>query len=388
MVLLAPTAAAQVPSGHVSVFVDHLPNSGGAMELRARVFLEERITPARWLDLNLAGSVEALAGDRGRFVHDVIARPQDLYAHLRGDRFDLRAGFTRIVWGRLDELQPSDVINPLDVSRFFFEGRSEARRAVALVSARVFLSEAASLEAVYVPLFRRGRFDELDEPTSQFNLLAETPIVRREPGGWDQAQGGLRLSATTGRVDWAVSAYRGIEPFGLFRQGSGGMVEELFPRFTMVAADFESVRGPWGVRGEVAAFVDDNLQLGPFIVEGRSLDAGVAVDRKAGDYRVSGGLLLHHEDASQPQLAPAGRTDVSVLGSAERSFRRDRYRLRTFGVVNATERSAFLRAIGTSVLRDEVTMEVSGGWFLGDGRDTISRFADRDFVYARLKVYF
>jgi hypothetical protein len=39
-------------------------------------------------------------------------------------------------------------------------------------------------------------------------------------------------------------------------------------------------------------------------------------------------------------------------------------------------------------LRDEVTVEVSGGWFLGDGRDTISRFADRDFVYARLKVYF
>ena len=43
------------------------------------------------------------------------------------------SGFTRVVWGRLDEIQPTDVINPLDVSRFFFEGRAEARLPVALV---------------------------------------------------------------------------------------------------------------------------------------------------------------------------------------------------------------------------------------------------------------
>src|SRR4030095_3674156 len=77
------------------------------------------------------------------------------------------------VWGRLDEVQPTDVINPLDVSRFFFEGRSEARMPVALLRGRLFLGDRATIEAVYVPIFRKGRFDQLDEDTSPFNLASD-----------------------------------------------------------------------------------------------------------------------------------------------------------------------------------------------------------------------
>ena len=46
------------------------------------------------------------------------------------------------------------------------EGRSEARLPVGLVRARTFLPRSTTLEAVYVPHFRRGRFDQLDEPSS------------------------------------------------------------------------------------------------------------------------------------------------------------------------------------------------------------------------------
>ncbi len=46
-----------------------------------------------------------------------------------------------------------------------------------------------------------------------------------------------------------------------------------------------------------------------------------------------------------------------------------------------------MRGIFTAKLRDDVAVEASGGWFAGDGRDTIGRFADSDFLYARLKYY-
>ena len=60
-------------------------------------------------------------------------------------------------------------------------GASGARLPVALVRASVFLSDAASVEVVYVAAFRRGRYDLLDEPTSgldpgaaaDFNALIE-----------------------------------------------------------------------------------------------------------------------------------------------------------------------------------------------------------------------
>ena len=74
-----------------------------------------------------------------------------------------------------------------------------------------------TFEGIYVPAFRRGRFDQLDEPSSPFNLAAGVAVIRDEPAfTFENAQGGIRISSTAARVDWSVSAYRGFEPFGFF----------------------------------------------------------------------------------------------------------------------------------------------------------------------------
>lgn len=379
LLCLAPSvAAAQTPpSGYVSVFGDYLPNRNDTAELRSRIFAEEVLDPTPKLLITVSGFVEGLIAKRSTTRTDAIVRVQEATIDFKGDRLDVFAGFGTIAWGRLDELQPTDVVNPLDVSRFFFEGRSEARLPVGLARVRLFLSEKASIEGVYVPFFRRGRFDQLDEGTSPFNIATVASSSLRN------SQGGARFNATTGRVDWSVSAYRGLEPFGLYRSGPISPtvafvpVDIIYPRFTMVGGDFETVRGQWGVRGEVAAFV-----------HGNSLDAGVGVDRKAGDYRVSGTVLLHRESYDAAIDGDSGRTDVSLVASLDRSFARERYQVRGFGVVNPSESSAFLRAIATWKLRDTVALESSGGWFIGDGRDLVGRFSDSDFLYARLNYYF
>src|SRR5204862_3782625 len=83
-----------------------------------------------------------------------------------------------------------------------------------------------------------------------------------------------------------------------------------------------------------------------------------------------------------------GRTDVSLVASADRTFRRQKYQGRLFGVYNPKNSAGFARAIGTASLRDNVALEGSLGWFAGSGLDTISRFADSDFLYVRLKCFF
>ena len=323
----------------------------------------------------------------------------------------MRVGLGRVVWGRLDEVQPTDIVNPLDVSRFFFEGRSEARLPVALVRAQVFLSDRASIEGVYVPLFRRGRFDQLDEPTTPFTPLSGPAdgiggvclaigcptlpplIVDHEPPvTFENAQGGARFTATTGRVDWSVSAFRGFEAFPVFDVGTplpGAPlpVDGAHPRFTMLGGDFETVRGEWGVRGEVAAFADDNFQASELrSTEGSSVDAGVGVDRRAGDYRISGTVLFHHEAFDEPIRQT--RSSWSWVLSADRRFSRERYAVRAFGVANTSEGSGFARVIATGELRDNLALEGSIGWFVGEGRDLVGPFADSDFIYVRLKHYF
>jgi hypothetical protein len=443
----AGPASAQI-DGHVSVVLDVLPDldaANGAQsvtELRVRVFAERREDLGPHVRINLAGYVDGLFADRagadlkvGPYrtysTRDAIVRPEDLYIDILARHFDLRAGATRLVWGRLDEFQPTDVVNPIDLSRFVMEGRSEARLPVGLVRARVFLPKSTTLEAVLVPYFRRGRFDQLDEPSSPFNLAVvgadlkvgpyEVRRVRDEPdAGVDSLQGGLRVTSTTGRVDWSVTTYRGLKAFPISTLAVGPdfnvgpemtslVIRESFPRFTMVGGDFETVHGPWGFRGEVAAFVDDELQSVRAVegIAGRSLTGGIGVDRKAGDYRIAANALwswsgvddsdpaLRLADARSGQVASAfagddevERTDVSLVVAADRSFARETRTLRVFAVYDPAEATTFTRVIGAVSLRDNMWIEGSAGVFTGSSLDVIGRLTQRDFVYARLKVFF
>ena len=416
----AGAQAVSRPTGDVSVLADWFPNRSGTSEVRARIFVEQQVEPTSHVRFTVSGFAEGLLakrpvefrGDDLEGRTDAILKAHEAVAEIRIGRFDLYAGYGRVVWGRLDELQPTDVINALDTSRFFFEGRNEARLPVAVVRGRWYFSDDVSLEAVYVPVFRRARFDHLDEPSSPFNIVPPfttdvvcvrapcppipVPVERLDPPtSWESAQGGARFNATVGRLDWSVAAYRGYEPFALYEARTGPLapagipdisIRSRFPRFTMIGGDFESViAGEWGIRGEVAAFVDDNFQADRSIVGGRSFDAGVGVDRRAGDYQFSGTVLFHHEDPEGASVDP--RRDVSLIVSADRTFARERYQVRAFSVVNPTEGSAFVRWIGMARLRDDLSLEGSAGWLEGDGRDSIGRFGDSDFVYLRLKYY-
>jgi hypothetical protein len=352
----AAPAAAQV-DGSVSVMADAFPDLGesagrqAAGELRTRVQAERRQDLGSHLRLVLSGQIDALIREGGgSSAHDAIIRPRELYIEAHGDRFDLRAGASRLVWGRLDEFQPTDVVNPIDLSRFLLEGRSEARMAVGMVRGRVFLPGATVLEGVMVPVFRPGRFDQLDEDTSPFTLV---PFRAPEPSG---VQGGARLTSTIDRVDVGVTAYRGFRPFGFYE------------RFTMVGGDFETVRGPWGLRGE-AAFSDDGET---------AFDGGMGVDRRAGGYRIAANVLYSHRLDH----------DVSLVAVADRSFARETRTVRMFAVYNPGDGTTFARTIASASLRDNVTIEGSAGVFAGRSTDTLGLLTKRDFVYARLQVFF
>ncbi len=276
----AQSARPDVLDGSVSAMLDVLPDVGNApgrqhaTELRVRVLAERTQDVGAHLRLRGAVFVDGLVAARRDLggtgaTRAAIIRPNELYAEWRTERFDVRAGASRLVWGRLDEFQPGDVVNPLDTTRFLLDGRSEARLAVLMVRPRLFLPGGWVLEGVALPRYRSGRHDQLDETTSPFLLTgagdAACPAgpascvtlipVRREPGtGWHTLQGGGRVTGTIGRVDVGGSIFRGFEPFGQLTLGPalptfapGPPVHNLFqtfPRFTMLAATSRPCRAP------------------------------------------------------------------------------------------------------------------------------------------------
>lgn len=407
-------AAAQTPakkidvSGELSVtglIMPNQPEGDGTKEFRSRARVELTADPSPWLRLKFDGTVDGLLADRQGRVDDLVARAREAWVEARGARADLRVGYGRLIWGRLDEIMPSDVINPIDTSRYFLEGRAEARMPVAFARGRAFLSDATTLEAIVSLPGRRGRFDELDEPTSPFNLTRDLVVIAAAPGeirrvepghSWDNVQVGGRVSTTLGRLDASVSAYRGFESFGSIAlepvTGAGtlvvGELVERYARFTMVATDAEAVVGPWAIRGEVAYFPDRKVAGAFGALDGRALDAGVGVDRSAGDYRLFTSVVWHRDWTTEGPAVV--NHDVSIIGSIERRFSRDRYLVRVFGVGNPVDESGFLRGLAAWSVRDNVALEASAGLLFGStsSSDTLSRFRNRDFAFVRVRWFF
>jgi hypothetical protein len=201
-----------------------------------------------------------------------------------------------------------------------------------------------------------------------------------------------------GRFDVAGSVYRGFDTFGIFSfepepaDSPGpavvGTLVERYPRFTMLAADFETVTGDWAWRGEVAAFVDKRLAAGtsPDGVDGQAFEAGFGLDRRAGTYRVFGSIVARREWSGHDPAV--NRTHVNLVGSIERSFGRDRYRARGFAVVNPGDGAAFVRGVFSWSVRDNVALEASAAAFLGTSDDALGRFQERDFLFGRLRYWF
>lgn len=399
--------------GHLVLSGDALPVLDAA-EFRPQVMLDARgALGSETYRYRVQGIVEALVADRGSTVTGAIVAARDAWIEIARPRGDLRVGYGRLVWGRLDEIQPSDVINPLDASRFLFDGRSEARLPVAFVRGRWFVRDDFTVEGVFAPIFRRGKFDELEESSSPFNLLKDlklpvlqasapaavqlsSEVERLEPSTrWSNVSGGARISTTIGRVDVSGAVYRGFDGFGVISFGFERPVEpsapavmtlvERYPRFTMISGDFETVVGEWALRGEAAMFVRKTLSgvTGTGAVDGRAFDGGFGFDRRTGDYRVFGSVIVHREWSSEDPLL--SKTDVSLVGSIDRRFNRDRYLVRGFAVVNPGDASAFIRGLLVWKVRDDVSIEGSAAAFLGTSDDTLGRFADRDFLLARIR---
>jgi hypothetical protein len=87
-------------------------------------------------------------------------------------------------------------------------------------------------------------------------------------------------------------------------------------------------------------------------------------------------------------IGDRGRTDVPFIMSADRSFVRERYRLRAFGVANVSQHSGFARLIASMELRDDLALEASGAWLTGDSDGIFGRLSDSDFASLRLKYHF
>jgi hypothetical protein len=391
LLLLPSPATAKELRGHFELRGTGYP-SRELLEARVRLFGRYDVALGQRWHLRAAGYLDGVAGNEGRGT-DAVIKPHESFLEWRGSRAEVRLGFSNVVWGVLDEIQPTDVVNPIDVARFVVEGRAEARLPVPLVRFRSFTASDTSIEAIWVPLPRRGRFDQVGEESSPFlpptlGALPRGELARRP----SHMEAGARVRGTAGRVDWGASFFRDVADFSLYdsrpTEGFVPTLEPVRPIRWMVGGDLEAAGGGWVVRAEGALFLRDPLQLQvpPRVITATTFHGGLGADRRLGEARVFANLL-YRAVPSRPSLVD--RDEVSFVGGVSRDFGRGTRHVRVFGVYNARAGSAFLRAILGAEVVENLRVEASAGLFRGgDGFDTFALLERADFLVIRLRAFF
>jgi hypothetical protein len=323
----------------------------------------------------------------GERENAAIVRPHETYLERRGPLMELRIGYSNVVWGVLDEIQPTDVVNPIDVSRFVLEGRSEARLPVPLARLRFFLPRDVSLEAVVAPLPRQGTFDQVHPASSPFAPAGWGSLPRSEtPVTGGNVEGGVRLRGSNAGVDWGASFYRDVVDFDRYTI-SAGRLAAIRPHRWMAGGDLETARGEWVLRAEGAFYLHDPLQVetAPVILRRWSFQGGFGADRAVGENRLFLNALYRHVP-QEPLLGE--RNDLSLVFGLSRDFGRSTKSFKLFGLWNARAGSGFVRASLSLELVENLRLELAGGAFLGEGGEILGSFADSDFALVRLRFYF
>jgi hypothetical protein len=205
----------------------------------------------RWLRLVVAGRMgfDGKIGnpDRGNPWLDLaeVYQDKDLYlgldeAYLEASfrSVELRVGKQKVSWGRLDELQPTDNLNPEDLTEVLF--RPELERKIGVPGARLtWYAGAWTTDAVWNPFYTALRLphdqDRWFPPLLQFPDHATTPLgtvpveahypdVEAPPHTLASSDAAIRVGRQVGNAAITASLFHGWDKTATFAAGGTATV--------------------------------------------------------------------------------------------------------------------------------------------------------------------
>jgi hypothetical protein len=232
-----------------------------------------------WYDQTGSPSVDELDLDYG-----------DSFVRYRGENYRVTAGTQKIIWGRIDELPPTDRLSRADISRGILDPLAERRRAMPVMRFEGF-KEGYKLDAVWIPDFRKAALADKDSvwyPVNKTNgtILGfeSTPAMKafvQQGSISDSAPDGdggfgLRLSNTGQQFDYAATVQHvrqstpywqldpsvrnafvnGADPAAAIAGGNGATFRARYPRTWVAGGDFgfEALSATWRFE---AAWISD-----------------------------------------------------------------------------------------------------------------------------------
>ena len=212
------------------------------------------------------------------------------FVRFRGDQYRLTAGTQKIIWGRIDEVPPTDRMSRVDAARGVLGPLAERRRALPALRLEGF-HQGFKLDAVLLADFRKAFLADKDSVWYTINrtqgailgfettplvetLVKNGSITENAPSGIGGY--GVRMSNTGAHFDYAVTVQRnrqslpywqlnpevrgallgGADPITAIASSSDATFRARYPRAWVVGGDlgFEALDGTWRFE---AAWISD-----------------------------------------------------------------------------------------------------------------------------------
>lgn len=353
-------------------------------ETRGNLQLKEKIYLNDSLSLNLGFRIDTLLSERPMKNKEILVKADDTYLSLYLSNVDVKIGYQKVFWGKLDQLSPTDIINPLDISKLFLEKeKRKAKIAIPILIVSSWFGKESRLDLIFIPFFEAGVYDEIDEQGSPFNIIHfPLPVEEELPSkNIKNSEYGVRFSSTFRQIDFSLYYFRGFEDFPSYRLDTNlSKLKAEYPKIKMFGGDFELAKATWGIRGEGAFFINKGFQKKDTAdyIKGDSFVGGIGIDRHFGDNYLNLGIL--YRKAFVAEEIEDRENEVTLMAKIERTFSYERWKIEFSSLYNTMSRSVFFRGIFSINLWENFSVYLSLGVFDGEEENILSGFKDEDIL--------
>lgn len=322
----------------------------------------------------------------------------ETFVRYRGEGLRLTLGAQNILWGRTDEIPPTDRLSRVDLNRFNLDPLAQRRRSVGALRVEKTLDDY-KLDAVWVPVFqpaelppwesvwhpvdrRRGRILGVDPALLPPSLVQNATFGEDKHGA---GGGGLRLTRTGGGFDWGISLQRARQSLPYYRFNN---FAPNLPTFTAVhpMATVAGLEGEfqWGgatFRLEAARTSDTPVTTTAFqyrLVPSTDVVAGVEFFPGDRDTRVTLQLASHRLSTGEALLER--RTFNALTGEVEHPFAGDRWRFNLRWLAGLNHRDNYLSPKLTYRGFEPHEFYLAGHFYGGDDKGVGGFHRDHDLV--------
>lgn len=234
-------------------------------------YLTDSSSPANWLgygklaasvnwqpdplwEFQLAGRLDIYDQGGSRSDTKIVGDYSDSFLRYRGENLSLTAGSQTLIWGRIDELPPSDRVSTVDLRRFILDDLPDRRVSTPMLRAEAFFG-ASKLDLVWLYAFREAELP--DQKSIWYPIKKDTGHLF----GLAPSAGVAALFAAGASIDEDAPSGDGGFAARYTRTQSNvdfgamlGKTRQSIPYFRLDGADFEAVNPRSWIYGLDAAF--------------------------------------------------------------------------------------------------------------------------------------